>query len=59
MNVERQLFGEERLKEAVQGQASLSAEQLAQKVVAAVAKFAGGAIPSDDITLLAIKHRVR
>lgn len=59
MNVERQLFGEERLKEAVQGQASLSAEQLAQKVVAAVAKFARGADPSDDITLLAIKHRTR
>ena len=57
MNPKRELFGEDRLKTAVQGQAALSAEQLAQKVVAAVAKFANGAEPSDDITLLAIKHR--
>lgn len=59
MNPKRELFGEDRLKEAVRGQASLSAEQLAQKVVAAVARFANGAEPSDDITLLAIKHRTR
>ena len=57
MNPKRELFGEERLKTAVQGQAALSAEQLAQKVVAAVESFADGAEPSDDITLLAIKHR--
>lgn len=57
MNAERQLFGEDRLKVAVQGQNSLSAEQLTQQVVTAVGKFANGAEPSDDITLLAIKHR--
>lgn len=57
MNPLKELFGEERLKEAVRGQARLSAEQLTQRVVESVAKFARGAEPSDDITLLAIKHR--
>lgn len=57
MNPKRELFGEERLQEAVRGQGRLSAEQLTQKVAAAVAKFADGAEPSDDITLLVIKHR--
>jgi len=31
---------------------------LTQRVVQEVAQFANGAEPSDDITLLAIKHRV-
>ena len=57
MNPKRELFGEERFKQAVQGQAKLSPEELTQRVVGAVAKFAQGAEPSDDITLLAIKHR--
>ena len=57
MNPKRELFGEERFKRAVQGQAQLSPEQLTQQVVGEVAKFACGAEPSDDITLLAIKHR--
>ena len=57
MNPERALFGEDRLKEAVRGQARLSPEQLTQQVVREVAKFARGAEPSDDITLLAIQHR--
>jgi serine phosphatase RsbU (regulator of sigma subunit)/putative methionine-R-sulfoxide reductase with GAF domain len=57
MNPKRELFGEERFQRAVQGLASLSPEQLTQRVVEEVAKFANGAEPSDDITLLAIKHR--
>ena len=57
MNPDRELFGEERFKQAVQGQARLSPEELTQRVVGEVAKFARGAEPSDDITLLAIKHR--
>ena len=57
MNRQRELFGEDRLKAAVRGQAGLSPEGLTQKVVAEVAKFANGAEPSDDITLLGIKHR--
>lgn len=57
MNPGRELFGEDRLKEAVRGQADLSAESLTQRVVGEVARHASGAEPSDDITLLAIKHR--
>ena len=57
MNPKRELFGEERFKQAVQGHAQLSPEELTQRVVGEVAKFARGAEPSDDITLLAIKHR--
>ena len=57
MNPKRELFGEERFKRTVQGQAQLSPEDLTQRVVGEVAKFARGAEPSDDITLLAIKHR--
>ena len=57
MNPKKELFGEDRLKDAVRGQARESAEQLTQRVVEAVAQFARGAEPSDDITLLAIKHR--
>ena len=57
MNPQKELFGEERLKDAVRGQARGSAEQLTQRVVEAVVKFARGAEPSDDITLLALKHR--
>jgi sigma-B regulation protein RsbU (phosphoserine phosphatase) len=58
MNPQRELFGEERLKEAVRGQAKLSTEKLAERVVQQVAQFARGAEPSDDITLLALKHRL-
>jgi len=57
MNPKRELFGEDRLKAAVQGQVNRSPESLTQKVVEAVVKFASGAEPSDDITLLAIRHR--
>jgi sigma-B regulation protein RsbU (phosphoserine phosphatase) len=59
MNRKRELFGEERLKEALQGQSRLSPEKLTQRVVEEVARFASGAEPSDDITLLAIKHQTR
>lgn len=59
MNPKRELFGEERFKGVLRGQACLSPEALTQRVVAEVARYAGGAEPSDDITLLAIKHRTR
>ena len=59
MNPKRELFGEARLQEAVRGQARLAPESLTQRVVGEVARFASGAEPSDDITLLAIKHQTR
>ena len=57
MNGARDLFGEDRLLEAVRDGASLSAEKLTERVVEKVEDFVREADRSDDITLLAIKRR--
>ena len=56
MNEARDLFGEERLLEAVSRGASLSAEKLTERVVENVEDFVREAERSDDITLLAVKR---
>ena len=56
MNEARDLFGEERLLDAVRGRASLSAEKLTEVVVEKVEDFVREAERSDDITLLALKR---
>ena len=56
MNKARDLFGEERLLEAVSRGASLSAEKLTERVVENVEDFVREAERSDDITLLAVKR---
>ena len=58
MNRGRDLFGEERLLEALAQRASLSAEKLTECVVEKVENFVQEAERSDDITLLAIKRLV-
>ena len=58
MNQARDLFGEERLLEALVQRASLSAEKLTECVVEKVEDFVQEAERSDDITLLAIKRLV-
>ena len=58
MNQARDLFGEERLLEALAQRASLSAEKLTECVVEKVENFVQEAERSDDITLLAIKRLV-
>ena len=58
MNQVRDLFGEERLLEALAQRASLSAEKLTECVVEKVEDFVQEAERSDDITLLAIKRLV-
>jgi len=58
MNRGRDLFGEERLLEALVQRASLSAEKLTECVVEKVENFVQEAERSDDITLLAIKRLV-
>jgi len=58
MNRGRDLFGEERLLEALVQRASLSAEKLTECVVEKVEDFVQEAERSDDITLLAIKRLV-
>jgi len=56
MNEARDLFGEERLLQAVTNRASLTAEKLTESVVENVEDFVREAERSDDITLLAIKR---
>ena len=56
MNEARDLFGEERLLEAVKHRASQTAEKLTESVVEKVEDFVREAERSDDITLLAIKR---
>ncbi|NCW27292.1 MAG: GAF domain-containing protein [Verrucomicrobia bacterium] len=58
MNQARDLFGEERLLEAIAQRASLNAEKLTECVVEKVEDFVREAERSDDITLLAIKRLV-
>ena len=58
MNRGRDLFGEERLLEALVQRSSLSAEKLTECVVEKVEDFVQEAERSDDITLLAIKRLV-
>lgn len=57
MNVSRDLFGEDRLEQALEGSAHLSAEKMAARVSEKVAEYVGEAERSDDITLLALKRR--
>ena len=56
MNQARDLFGEERLLEALAQRASLNAEKLTECVVEKVEDFVREAERSDDITLLAVKR---
>jgi sigma-B regulation protein RsbU (phosphoserine phosphatase) len=56
MNEARDLFGEERLLEAMTNRASQTAEKLTESVVEKVEDFVREAERSDDITLLAIKR---
>lgn len=56
MNEARDLFGEERLLEAVSQSAALTAEKLTERVVEKVEDFVREAERSDDITLLALKR---
>ncbi|MCX6934955.1 MAG: SpoIIE family protein phosphatase [Verrucomicrobia bacterium] len=57
MNEAKDLFGEERLQQAVKGGAALSAEKLTERVVEQVEDFVREAERSDDITLLVVKRR--
>lgn len=56
MNINNELFSEERLKNILVKYKNESIEQIVQKVRAEVAAFANGAEQSDDITILALKY---
>jgi sigma-B regulation protein RsbU (phosphoserine phosphatase) len=54
-NGDRQMFGQERLVEAVQTHPAASAQELLEAIEAAVAAFAGSTPQSDDITVLTLR----
>jgi serine phosphatase RsbU (regulator of sigma subunit) len=56
MNWENQQFGEERILETVQRNASLTAQALFEALHAAVVDFVGGATQKDDLTLLVLGY---
>ena len=49
-------FGEERLQAVVREAAGQSADELADRIVAAIDAFAGDAPQFDDITLLVVRR---
>jgi sigma-B regulation protein RsbU (phosphoserine phosphatase) len=55
-NLQGEMFGEERVIEAVQADSHLPAAELATRLLAAVKQFADGAPQEDDITVLLIKR---
>ncbi len=56
MDPQRQTFGVERLKHAVESRAKLGVEELRTGILAAVEEFTRGAPQADDITLLILRY---
>jgi len=57
MDPAEQLFGVQRLREVLNGQAQTPLEDLQQTVLQAVENFARGASQADDLTLLLVRYR--
>ncbi len=57
INGQRQAFGVERLKRAVESRAAFSVEDIQQGILDAVGEFTGGAPQADDITLLVLRFQ--
>jgi sigma-B regulation protein RsbU (phosphoserine phosphatase) len=57
MNPAEEMFGTERLREALAGKHGASLEQLQKVVLNSLDKFASGADQADDITLLIVRYR--
>jgi sigma-B regulation protein RsbU (phosphoserine phosphatase) len=55
MNSGRELFGEDRLAEAVAATAHLDAQNIHDAILAAARDFQGGAEQHDDLTLMVLK----
>ena len=55
MNVDLELFGEDRLRALVSRHARLSSEELRERIVREVDAFVGPADPSDDMTMILLK----
>ena len=57
MNIKSELFGEERLKEALNLSIDADPEHALKNVNEAIAVFTRGAEQSDDITMLCLEYR--
>ncbi|MHC5010382.1 MAG: PP2C family protein-serine/threonine phosphatase [Planctomycetota bacterium] len=57
MNVDREIFGEDRLRSLLSAVTDASAQDVVRAVVAAVRAHTAGAPPSDDLTMVVVKRR--
>jgi sigma-B regulation protein RsbU (phosphoserine phosphatase) len=55
MNERSELFGETRLRELLERSEALESEELKERILEEVRRFAGGAPPHDDLTLVILK----
>jgi hypothetical protein len=55
MNLDSDLFGEDRLRALVEEHAELSSDELRERIVREVEAFVGEADPHDDMTLVLLK----
>lgn len=54
-NAEREIFGEDRLRQVILGARGMSADQALSRVESALAQHMGGQAQEDDITMIAIR----
>jgi phosphoserine phosphatase RsbU/P len=59
MNASKELYGDDRLRNLVEGHTDMPPKTLVGMILGAIHRFAGGEEQSDDITLLAIRYRQR
>ncbi len=57
MNVEKEMFGKDRLHAIITENMLLSADEICEKVIRSVTEFCEPASPQDDITLIVIKAK--
>ena len=55
LDIHNQLFGEERLVAALEGQVNQGASEVSARVISEVNRFVGGAPQADDMTLLVVR----
>ncbi len=55
MNASSELFGEDRLREIVEADDTLTSEEIKERIMEGVRNFVGDAAPHDDMTMVVIK----
>ena len=54
-NLDREMFGMERVHEMIRRHARLSAEEISQKIIDKMIRFRGDERPEDDLTFVVVK----